>query len=84
MSKQHKPIESETPSAFEQVYLSITEWVTTHGWIEIGQLEEYGSPMVRAIDEGGVVWEGEAQYASLDELWHDLETALAEWFEENG
>jgi hypothetical protein len=34
--------------------------------------------LVRALEEGGVVWEGEADYENLDEALQDLEQALSE------
>ncbi len=40
--------------------------------------------MVRALDIGGIVWEGKAHYASIDELWRDLEKGLMKWMAENG
>ncbi len=40
--------------------------------------------MVRALDEGGLVWEGKTKYKTLDELWRDLEIGLANWMQENG
>lgn len=39
--------------------------------------------MVRALDEGGMVWEGKVKYATLDELLQDLEAALSDWMNEN-
>ncbi len=40
--------------------------------------------MVRALDMGGMIWEGKPAYASLDELLRDLESGLTAWLEENG
>ncbi len=31
-----------------------------------------------------MVWEGEKNYAMLDEAWQALEAALAEWMKQNG
>ncbi len=70
-------------TSFETQYPTITEWVTVHGWIEIGQ-DEYSRSMVRALDEGGMVWEGQAEYASMDVLFNDLEVNLAKWAKEDG
>jgi hypothetical protein len=39
--------------------------------------------MARALDEGGIVWEGKDKYAGLDELLLDLNAAIARWTEEN-
>ena len=44
----------------------IAEWVQDHGWIEIGQ-DEHSTSFVRALDIGGLVWEGKTRYGSLDE-----------------
>ncbi|MDE3088672.1 MAG: hypothetical protein KGJ80_04730 [Chloroflexota bacterium] len=68
---------------FEKSFPAITEWVRSHGWIEIGQTDEEQS-FVRAIDEGGLVWEGKSSYPSLDHAWRALENALKKWGAENG
>ena len=69
-------------SSFEEINPNITRWVTLQGWIELGQ-DEYSSSLVRALNEGGMVWEGSAHYRTLDEAFDALETALAEWWEKN-
>jgi hypothetical protein len=63
-------------TSFEESYPNITSWVTSQGWIELGQ-DEYSSSLVRALDAGGMVWEGSTYYATLDEAFDALETALA-------
>jgi hypothetical protein len=63
-------------TSFEESYPNITRWVTSQGWIELGQ-DEYSSSLVRALDAGGMVWEGSTYYATLDEAFDALETALA-------
>jgi len=68
---------------FEQLYPAIAQWVESCGWIEMGQ-DNYSRSMVRALDIGGMIWEGKTKYASLDELLRDLESGLATWLEENG
>ena len=73
---------AKTSSSFETSYPTITEWIKSSGWIEIGQDDESHS-MVRALDEGGLVWEGRTKYKTLDELWRDLEIGLANWMQEN-
>ena len=69
-------------SSFEKSYPNITRWVTWQGWIELGQ-DHYSSSLVRALDEGGMVWEGSATYGTLYEAFDALEAALAEWMEQN-
>jgi hypothetical protein len=72
----------QVATPFEKSYPNITSWVTSQGWIELGQ-DEYSSSLVRALDEGGMVWEGSAYYGTLDEAFDALETVLAEWSEKN-
>ncbi len=72
-----------TSTSFDAIYPTIAEWVESYGWIEIGQ-DDYSRSMVRALNEGGTVWEGKTRYAAMDELWRDLEKALKTWHDENG
>jgi hypothetical protein len=72
----------QVASSFEKSYPNITRWVTSQGWIELGQ-DEYSSSLVRALDIGGMVWEGNAHYETLDEALDALETALAECWDQN-
>lgn len=80
-SKRAEAAKAQT--ALEQTCPSIAQWVESYGWIEIGQ-DDYSRSMVRALDIGGMVWEGKTKYASLDELLRDLENGLANWLNENG
>jgi len=64
-------------SSFEKSYPNIAHWVSSHGWIELGR-DDYRPSLVRALDEGGMVWEGSAHYGTLDEALRALEDALAE------
>jgi hypothetical protein len=68
-------------SSFEKSYPNIARWVKSHGWIELGR-DSYRSSLVRALDEGGMVWEGSAHYGTLDEAFGALEMALADWMEQ--
>ena len=67
-------------SQFSKAYPNITYWVEACGWIEIGQ-DEYGSSLVRVLDEGGLVWESSVEHESVDEALQALEMELAEWLE---
>ena len=69
-------------TSFEKSYPNITRWLTSQGWIELGP-DEYSSSLVRALDAGGMVWEGSTYYGTLDEAFDALETALAEWSDQN-
>jgi len=48
----------------DRAFPHLTEWVTTHGWIEIGY-DDYSRSFVRALDSGGMVWEGQETYINL-------------------
>lgn len=54
-----------------------------YGWIELGRTD-YGSSMVRVLDEGGLIWEGKPSYRSLDELFGVLEKKIAQHIQEIG
>ena len=41
-----------------------------YGWIEMGQ-DHMSRSFVRALDEGGLVWEGQEDYATLDDALRD-------------
>jgi hypothetical protein len=68
-------------SPIEQAYPSVARWVKEYGWIAIGQAQMTGS-FVRALDEGGLVWEGETTYATVDDALRDLDAGLASWLRE--
>ncbi len=65
-------------SQFSKAYPNIAYWVEACGWIEIGQ-DEFSTPLVRAIDEGGMVWESSDDHETVDEALQALEIELAEW-----
>ena len=60
-----------------KIYPNIAYWVNTQGWIEIGP-DEYSSSLVRALDEGGVVWESRDDHKTVDEALQALEIELDE------
>ncbi|GAB4214181.1 MAG: hypothetical protein OHK0022_52320 [Roseiflexaceae bacterium] len=58
-------------------YPYLATWVRDYGTVEIGN--QYSSPsMVLIFDEGGVVWESETTYASLEEALQAADAALEE------
>jgi hypothetical protein len=68
--------------SFEGRYPHIASWVQ-HGWIEIGR-DDRGQPFLRAMDIGGVVWEGNGGYPCLDQAMPALDNGIGESLEENG
>ena len=63
---------------FEKTYPNIARWVDEHeGWIEIGyHVHNPINSFVRAIDCGGMFWNGKDSYDSLDEALQDLNAGL--------
>jgi len=41
----------------DEAFPHLTAWVKMHGWIEIGY-DDYQRSFIRALDSGGMVWEG--------------------------
>jgi hypothetical protein len=68
-------------SRVEQAYPNVARWVRDYGWIEMGQ-DQASRSFVRALDEGGLVWEGDATYPTIDDALQALEAALAQWIRE--
>lgn len=70
--------------SFEDKYPNIARWVYEHqGRIEIGNdLDSPLTSFVRALDMGGMPWEGEDEYESLDDALSDLENNLEAYLEE--
>ena len=70
------------PHSVAARYPHIAAWVQD-GWIEIGR-DDFSRSFVRALDSGGMVFEGETHYASLDDALRDLDAGIAAWLEEHG
>lgn len=66
----------------DEKYPNIAEWVFGGARIEIGN-DDNTPVLARAIDEGGVAWEGAAHYETLDAIFEALEAGIAAWNEEN-
>jgi hypothetical protein len=71
-----------SPASLEARYPNIASWVQD-GWIEIGR-DDYSRSFVRALDIGGMVWEGESEYPTLDAALRALDAGIAAWLEEHG
>lgn len=73
--KGHRP-------ALAALYPTIARWASGHGWVEFG-IDGLDRPFVRALDEGGTVWEKGAQHETLDDALADLEEGLAQFMQEH-
>ena len=67
--------------SFDETYPALSQWVMSHGWVEVGQIDGF-SAMIQVLDEGGLIWEGETSYPSLDAAFRAAEVAVARWLEE--
>lgn len=65
-------------AAFERTYPRIARWVKGYGWIELGS-DGMSPSWVRALDEGGLIWEGGNPDRALEDVLQELDAALAEW-----
>jgi hypothetical protein len=73
------------PNIFEETYPNISKWIKEHGWIELGDQDDFSNgAFIRALDPGGLVWEAELDYPSLDDALRDMETTLKRWIKKNG
>ncbi|AFY91116.1 MULTISPECIES: hypothetical protein [Chroococcidiopsis] len=71
-------------NSIEDTYPNIARWVNEHeGWIEIGyDLDSPLSSFIRALDSGGMLWQGKDSYGSLDEALQELDSGLAQVLQE--
>lgn len=64
-------------------YTSVTAWAQNGGLIEIGNDYNVQS-FIRALDEGGMIWEGEPQYPTMDAALKALDAGIAAFLNEQG
>lgn len=81
MAKENKT-DRETP--FSSLYPNIAWWTQSgRGWIELGR-DEYRSSMIRVLDIGGMLWEGDDEYDSAGEAMAEADHFIRQWRIENG
>ncbi len=72
-------------SSFETLYPNIAYFVDAIGWIEFGRNDDIPlTSFIRALDMGGMVWEGKDEYDTLAKAFQDLEKGLGKWMREGG
>lgn len=64
--------------SFEQTCPHLARWVNFHGGIEPGN-EGMSRSWLRALHEGGLVWEGGDASEAVDAAFQELDAALADW-----
>lgn len=76
-------IEGLTES-LEALYPHLARWILDQeGTVELGCDEDNPSDsLARVFDNNGLIWESQDAYESLDDLFDDLETVLADEFED--
>ena len=70
-------------TSFDELYPNLAYWVEYFGWIEIGR-DDYSNSLIRILDIGGMIWESEEDYDSVDAALQTAETVVAAWFKEQG
>jgi hypothetical protein len=70
-------------SSFDEMYPALSEWISGSGWVEVGAIDGF-STMIQVLDGGGLIWEGESSYPSVDAAFRAAEAAVVRWIEENG
>ena len=66
---------------FVAAYPVVAQWVRDGGWIELGS-DESSASFIRAVDEGGVAWEGKTSYPTFDDAFRDANAGIAELLDE--
>ena len=68
---------------FDQQYPHLASWILGgDAWIELGQ-DDFSRSLVRILDIGGLIWESDQRFETVDRALEAAERALAEWIEEN-
>jgi hypothetical protein len=68
---------------FDQQYPHLTSWILDgDGWIELGQ-DDFSRSLVRILDIGGMIWESDERYATLDRALAAAEQALVKQVGDN-
>jgi hypothetical protein len=76
------PADHKPKWSFAETFPAINYWVTSVGWIEMGD-DDFSPTWIRALTMGGMVWESDDQTTTLDEALQTTETALCAWLDEN-
>ena len=70
-------------ASFDGLYPAVAAWMKDGGWVEIGY-DDCRSSFIRVLDIGGMIWEGEDAYASVDEAFRTAEKAIRRWQKTHG
>ena len=70
-------------TSFDERYPNLAFWIESFGWIEMGQ-DDFSTSLIRILDIGGMIWESEKDYDSVDAALQAAEAVVAAWFKEQG
>jgi hypothetical protein len=70
-------------TTFAELYPNLAYWVHSFGWMAIGE-DDYSTSFIRILDIGGMIWESEDDYDTLDAALQAADAAVAAWFNEQG
>jgi hypothetical protein len=73
----------ESRPQLASIYPTIAHWASGYGWVEFG-IDGLDRPFARAVNEGGIVWESQGPYETLDQALGDMDEGLARFMEEEG
>ncbi len=68
---------------FDEQYPNVAWWCQGQGWIELGR-DEVSTSMIRVLDIGGLLWEGDDEYDSVGEAMTEVDNFIEQWRIENG
>ncbi len=68
---------------FDDLYPNIAWWAEEGGWVELGR-DDYSCSLIRVLDIGGMLWEGQEDYKTVAAAMDEGEAFIAQWREENG
>jgi hypothetical protein len=69
--------------SFDELYPNIAWWAQGGGWVELGR-DDCRRSLVRVLDIGGMLWEGQEEYDSVGTAMDEAEAFIAQWRKENG
>src|SRR3954470_3109617 len=74
---------TKVSDAFATAYPNIARWVRDEGgWLELGS-DEHSTSFIRALNTGGMAWEGKDDYPTIDAAFADADAGIAEWLGED-
>jgi len=62
----------------DAIYPHLARWVDPDGWVEIGH-DVFSRSFVRALNEGGTVWEGAMSSPTLAAALAALDAGMGQW-----